>query len=160
MQGGPVLLKFHRFSGCPVCQDQASGYTQRADELRDTGIETLVVIHSPAEKMLPLYSDGPGLTFIPDPEKKLYRLYGSRFSFRSMWRLGTWKHTLKAISHGFLPRFNRFQGGVMGVPSDFMIAPDGKLAEVHYGRDYGDSWTVNEALMHAATVRGRTIGTV
>lgn len=147
LRGKQVLLKFHRFSGCPVCQHQTHAYMERAEELRQTGAETLIVIHSSAERMRPIYTDRPGLTFIPDPGKKLYRLYGSGFSFIMMWNIGTWKHIFSAFTNGFFPRFRSFQGGVTGVPSDFLIAPDGTLSVVHYGTDYGDSCTVDEAII-------------
>lgn len=146
LRGKPVLLKFHRFSGCPVCQYQTHAYMERSEELRRTGAETLIVIHSSAERMRPIYADRPGVTFIPDPEKKLYRLYGSGFSFAKMWNRSTWKQIFSAFAHGFFPRFRRFQGGVTGVPSDFLIAPDGTLSVVHYGTDYGDSCSVDDAI--------------
>ena len=43
-------------------------------------------------------------------------------------------------------------GGAFGLPADFLIAPDGRLAAVKYGRNAYDQWTVDELLEHAQLV--------
>ena len=40
-------------------------------------------------------------------------------------------------------------GGAFGLPADFLIAPDGRLAAVKYGKNAYDQWTVDELLEHA-----------
>ncbi|MFL5910705.1 MAG: AhpC/TSA family protein, partial [Gaiellaceae bacterium] len=43
-------------------------------------------------------------------------------------------------------------GGPFGLPADFLIAPDGRLAAVKYGQNAYDQWTVDELLEHAKLV--------
>ena len=43
-------------------------------------------------------------------------------------------------------------GGAFGLPADFLIAPDGRLAAVKYGTNAYDQWTVDELLEHAQLV--------
>gem|GEM_PF-4964567 len=42
--------------------------------------------------------------------------------------------------------FGRFQGGIIAVPSDFLINEQGVIAALHYGKHFGDTWTVNDVL--------------
>ena len=43
-------------------------------------------------------------------------------------------------------------GGLFGLPADFLIAPDGRLAALKYGQNAYDQWTVDELLEHAKLV--------
>ena len=43
-------------------------------------------------------------------------------------------------------------GGPFGLPADFLIAPDGRLAALKYGQHAYDQWTVDELLDHPHTV--------
>ena len=43
-------------------------------------------------------------------------------------------------------------GGRLGLPADFLIAPDGRITAVKYGRHAYDQWTVDELLDHARPV--------
>jgi hypothetical protein len=47
---------------------------------------------------------------------------------------------------GYFPQFNRFEGGVVGLPSDFLVDKTGRIIDVHYGKHFGDSWTVSDVL--------------
>ena len=40
-------------------------------------------------------------------------------------------------------------GGPFGLPADLLIAPDGRIAAVKYGKNAYDQWTVDELLEHA-----------
>ncbi|HEX6392408.1 MAG TPA: hypothetical protein VFZ97_03140, partial [Acidimicrobiales bacterium] len=40
-------------------------------------------------------------------------------------------------------------GGRLGLPAEFLIAPDGRITALHYGRHAYDQWTVDELLDHA-----------
>jgi hypothetical protein len=43
-------------------------------------------------------------------------------------------------------------GGRFGLPADFLIAPDGRVAALKYGRHAYDQWTVDELLDHVRPV--------
>ena len=38
------------------------------------------------------------------------------------------------------------EGGILGLPADFLIAPDGKILAAHYGKHAADQWTMEELL--------------
>jgi hypothetical protein len=37
-------------------------------------------------------------------------------------------------------------GGVLGLPADFLVAPDRSIKAAHYGKHADDQWTVDEML--------------
>ena len=41
-------------------------------------------------------------------------------------------------------------GGRLGLPADFLIAPDGRISALKYGHHAFDQWTVEELLDHRA----------
>lgn len=55
-----------------------------------------------------------------------------------------------SILKGSFPQFDKFEGGITGVPSDFLLDENGHIKELNYGRHLGDSWSVSEVL-HIAT---------
>lgn len=148
---GPVLVKFHRFSGCPIAQSQVGDLLQRRPQLREAGIETIVVLHNSVAKVQGVFEEAPGVHIVADREKQIYRAYGARFLWRAMLSVASWGATLRSIARGHLPKPTRFQGGVVGVPADFLVDRSGKIVSLNYGRHYGDSWSADDAV---AAVQG------
>ena len=153
LHGKKVLIKFHRFSGCPVAQNQIHELIERQNELNAAGIETIVFLHSTKKKILSNFKETPGLHIIPDRQKKFYKLYHSQFLLKKFFSLASWRITFASIFKGYLPHFNKFGGGVLGIPSDFLLDKNGIIADLHYGQHFGDSWTVSEVLS-----RGKLLG--
>jgi peroxiredoxin len=150
--GKKVLIKFHRFSGCPLARCQIQELIERQDELNDAGIETVVLLHSSKEKILSNFREVPGLHIIADPEKKIYRQYHSEFSWGKLFSISSWRETFKSFFKGYFPQFNRFEGGIIAVPSDFLLDKKGKIADFHYGKHFGDSWTVQDIIRKASQI--------
>lgn len=146
LRGKKILVKFHRFSGCPVAQCQISEYITRQQELNTKGIETFVFLHSSREKIIPRYREVPGLHIIPDNEKKYYHLFDSRFLLSKLFSLASWGATFSSIFKGYFPLFNRFSASISGIPSDFIINEQGVIIDLHYGKHFGDSWSVSDVL--------------
>ncbi|HMK04825.1 MAG TPA: redoxin domain-containing protein [Ferruginibacter sp.] len=146
LRGKKVLVKFHRFSGCPVCRYQTHELIKRQPELNAAGIETLLFMHSSKNKILANFKEVEGLHIIADKEKVFYNKYSSAFSWKKLFNLSTWGATFAAIFKGFFPHFDKFEGGVTGVPSDFLLDETGNIKALKYGKHYGDSWTVEEVL--------------
>ncbi len=152
--GKKVLVKFHRFSGCPVARRQIHDLIDDQEALNAAGIETIVVLHSSQEKMRPNFDEVPGLHLIADPKKALYRAYQTEFSWRRLLlSAASWRETFASFARGYLPQFNRFQGGIIGIPSDFLLDEHGTIIATHYGQHVGDSWTAADALQAAGVER-------
>jgi hypothetical protein len=92
------------------------------------------------------------LHIIADRQKTFYRLYKSQFSLNKIFSIATWRVILASIFKGYFPHFNKFEGGIHGVPSDFLLDKEGKIADLHYGQHFGDSWTVSEVISRGLKV--------
>jgi peroxiredoxin len=141
-----VHLQFRRYAGCPICNMHLRSITQRHEEILMAGIREVVVFHSSAETMLEFQGDLP-FAAIADPDKKLYAEFGVESS-------------LKAVLHpraplaGFRARsvVHSVRGAMgigekhLGLPADFLIAPDGRVLATSYGKHANDQWSVDELL--------------
>ena len=145
-RGKKVLIKFHRFSGCPVARSQINNFLKRQKELSAAGVETIVFLHNSIDKVRSIIHEVPGLRIIPDKQKKIYKLFQSEFSVGKLFSLSSWVATFSAFFHGYFPLFSKFQGGIIGVPSDFLLDEKSIIRDLHYGRHFGDSWMVPDVL--------------
>ncbi|MFD3581918.1 peroxiredoxin-like family protein [Streptomyces sp. NPDC058683] len=153
----PIHLQFRRFAGCPVCNLHLRSVVRRHHEIEAAGIREVVVFHSPAEELRPHTADLP-FAVVADPDKRLYREFGVEQSPRALldpraWGpivravvSGTW-HVLRGREH--LPA-NSPHGGRLGLPADFLIAPDGQVLATKHGEHAYDQWSVDELLELAA----------
>jgi hypothetical protein len=142
-RGAHQVSSVQRMSRCTVPDRRPAQATRRTER---RGIETIVFLHSRAAKILPNFQEIPGLHIVADRQKAFYREYQSRFLWRKLFSAASWRATFSAFTKGYLPQFNRFEGGVVGLPSDFLVDKTGKIIDVHYGEHFGDSWTVSEVL--------------
>jgi peroxiredoxin len=151
-----VHLQLRRFAGCQVCNLHLRSFVMRKDEILKAGIREIVVFHSTTEE---LRRYGPDLPFemVADPAKRLYREFGVESSVWSVLNLRILANlpafTLNGIRwvlrhHSILPL--NPTGGLLGLPADFLIASDGRVIAVKYGKHADDQWSVDELLAHAA----------
>jgi len=124
-----VLIKFHRFSGCPVAQNQIHELIERQNELNTAGIETIVFMHSSKEKILSNFKETPGYISLLTRQKTFFRLYHSQFLLKKLFSIASWRVTLASIFKGNFPHFNKFEGGIIGIPSDFLLDKKGMIAD-------------------------------
>jgi hypothetical protein len=103
-------------------------------------------MHSSKNKILANFKEAAGLHIIADKKKVFYRKYHSEFSWKKLFSFPTWRITFISIGKGCFPQFNKFEGGVTGVPSDFLLDENGDIKEQNYGKHFGDSWSVSEVL--------------
>ena len=146
LRGSKVLIKFHRFSGCPVARHQIDDLLEHQGELDAANVKTIVFLHSTAAKVSPNFQEVPGLHIVADPGKTYYRKYQSRFSWAKLFSARSWVATFAAFGHRYLPQPTRFGGGIVGVPSDFIVDENGIVVDLHYGKHFGDSWTAADVL--------------
>jgi peroxiredoxin len=154
--GDYVHLQLRRFAGCPICNLHLRSIVARHDEIRSHGIREVVVFHSTAKELAKHEAEMP-FPLIPDPERALYRRLGVERGAGSLLS----GRALRAAMAGETAAFGKHStkagvlgpvkptGGRFGRPADFLIAPDGRIAAVKYGRHAYDQWTVDELLDHA-----------
>src|SRR6266480_3372432 len=156
--GDFVHLQFRRFAGCPICNLHLRSIVRRYDEIRSHGIREVVVFHSTVAELAKYEAELP-FPLIADPERELYRRLGVE---RRAGSLLSTRALGAAIAGQTAARARRSTmralgpikptGGVLGLPADFLIAPDGRVAAVKYGEHAYDQWTVDELLGHAHPV--------
>lgn len=137
-------LQFRRFAGCPICSLHLRSFSRRYDELKAAGIQAAALFHSSLESLQPYHEDLP-FPVMGDAEREIYRLYGVEASLagvmhpRAMW--AGMKGLVSAPSNPLAA-----EGGVLGLPADFLIAESGQIIALHYGRHADDQWSVDELL--------------
>ena len=138
-----VHLQFRRFAGCPVCNLHLRSITQRHHELVAAGIREVAVFHSTVAEMLPYQGDLP-FAAIADPKKQLYVEFGVESSLRALLSA----NALGAMIRGAISGRWLIQKGekVLGLPADFLIAPDGRVLACKYGVHANDQWSVGDLL--------------
>ena len=154
-----VHLQLRRFAGCPICNLHLRSIVARHDEIRAHGIREVVVFHSTAAELAKHEAELP-FPLVADPERVLYRRLGvDRWpsSLLSPRALGAaiagqagalTNHSTKRGALGPV----KPTGGRLGLPADFLIAPDGWITAFKYGRHAYDQWTVDELPDHARPV--------
>jgi peroxiredoxin len=147
-------LQFRRFAGCPICNLHLQTFVARHGEIKNAGVREVVVFHSADAELLPYQGRFP-FDVIGDPAEKLYRQYGVRKSLLAILDPRAWPASIKGNLKRDKPVLKGFPtGGPLGLPADFLIAPDGSIKAAHYGRHADDQWTVVEMLALARQPNG------
>ena len=138
--GRHVLLSFYRYASCPLCNMRVHELARRCEAWKVQGLDMLAVFQSPEEKLRQYVGrqEAP-FPLIPDPEQRLYRLYGVGHSwggFAKAWAMRLPEIGRSVLGQGFLP--GSVEGAIHRIPADFLIGPDGVIALAYYGRDIGD----------------------
>lgn len=153
-----VHLQLRRFAGCPVCNLHLRSFAQRNTEIEAAGVREIVVFHSGATSLAKYEADLP-FAIVADPDKHLYREFGVEPSLKALLNPAVWVTVAKAMSgsiwatlRGRAPMAPLApKGGNFGLPADLLIAPDGRVVAVKYGRHAYDQWSVEELLEQVAT---------
>ena len=121
-------------------------FAARHKELTEAGIREVVVFHSSNAELLPYQGSFP-FDVIGDPTKALYRKYGVESSISAFFSLQAWVASLRGMLLKDKPRLGfPPNGGIAGLPADFLIAPDGTARALHYGAHAYDQWSVDQLL--------------
>jgi hypothetical protein len=152
-----VHLQFRRFAGCPVCNLHLRSVVARHAEIDAAGVREITVFHSTAEELRVHVSDLP-FAVVADPAKGLYRRFGVEAGPRALLDPRAWGPVLRAVARELGPVLRgrkrapslQPEGGRLGLPADFLIAPDGRVVAHKYGVHAYDQWSVDELLAAAA----------
>ncbi len=153
LKGGWVMLSFHRFASCPVCNLALQKYKQRYDDFRDAELRLVAVFHSARERLLEyMESDELPFTVLADPSIDIYEKFGAGTRLRSLFDPRTLFSGLRSLGKG---SFNPLEmdGPPHVLPSDFIIDENGVVRHIHHGAYVGDSLTVDRALEFLAGFR-------
>ncbi|HVV13173.1 peroxiredoxin-like family protein [Amycolatopsis sp.] len=147
--GRLVHLQFRRFAGCPICNLHLRSVARRHDEIAAAGVREVVFFHAPADELRHHVAELP-FAVIPDPDKRNYVEFGVESAPRALLDPRAWGGIVRGIFTGLLRRdpfpAGKPTGGRLGLPADFLIAPDGRVLAAKYGEHANDQWPVDELL--------------
>ena len=145
-----VHLQFRRFAGCPFCSIHLRSVIQRHDEIAAAGVCEVVVFRSEAAALRHHHADLP-FAVIADPKDKLYAEFGVGSALRAVLDPRALGAALRSVFLLLptLPAIPPRGRGALGLPADFLIAPDGRVLARKYGVHAYDQWSVDELLMLA-----------
>jgi len=155
-----VHLQFRRFAGCPICNLHLQSIVRRHHAIGQAGVREVVIFHSTDED-LRLHTPTLPFDVVADPDQLLYAEFGVTASPRALLHPKAWAAILLAIprSATAIARGREHapaakpHGGRLGLPADFLIASDGRIAAAKYGEHAYDQWSVDELLRKAAGTR-------
>jgi peroxiredoxin len=141
-----VHLQFRRFAGCPICNLHMRAIGLRHDEIAAAGVREVVIFHSDAASLREYVVDVP-FPLVADPEKRLYGEFGVETSVRAVLSPRAWAAGMRsAVLAGKRPWAGDRSTGLLSLPADFLIAPDGSVLAARHGRNAYDQWSVDELL--------------
>jgi len=147
-------LQFRRFAGCPVCNLHLRSMVRRRAEIEAAGVREVVFFHAPADELRRYVADVP-FALVGDPEKVTYREFGVEEAPRALLDPRVWPTIVRSVVVSLvgvlrggkpMPPSRTPHGGRIGLPADFLIAPDGTVLAAKYGAHAGDQWSVDELL--------------
>jgi len=138
-RGKRLLLSFFRYAGCPLCNLRVRRLSERYEELNGAGLHAVAVFESPRESVLKyVLKQSPPFPLVPDPERRLYELYGVTASWKAYFRVGLNPKVMgeALIKERLMP--GKIEGKWAMVPADFLVGPDLLIHEAFYGRDISE----------------------
>lgn len=143
-------LQFRRFAGCPVCNLHLQSFFKRANEIKASNVNEVIVFHASKKRMLDNVIDVP-FDLIADPSRGLYKQFAVEGSWGALLSFDVIKKAIKGISK-FGVKMPQSLEAELGLPADFLIDDTGKIIALKYGAHAGDQWSVDDML---DIVRGR-----
>jgi peroxiredoxin len=155
-----VHLQLRRYAGCPVCSLHLRSFARRKDELYNAGVREVVVFHSSIGQLRKVHLELP-FAVVADPARQLYDELGLTTSLRALLDPRAWAAMTRAAVTGASadPRAG-IADGALGLPGDFLIAPDGRVVAVKYGVHADDQWSLDEVIALVRGAHGARIGEV
>lgn len=150
-----VHLQLRRFAGCPICNLHLRSFARRHDELVAAGVREVVVFHSTPEEFRKYQAELP-FALVADPKKELYAELGVEKSILAVLDPRAWPATVRGLirmaREEKLP-LGDHEGGLLGLPGDFLIDSDGRIVASKRGEHAYDQWSVDEVLAFANAQR-------
>ncbi len=143
-RGRPVLLCFHRFVGCPVCNLRFHQLESEATYFKSKNLALISIFESSTEH-IKKYAQGDSFysTLIGDKEERIYGIYGVERSmgkvFKGMFKGGAGK-AMRGIKL-FKQRVS-IDGPLDRISADFLIDNNGILLASYYSKHMGDNLPV------------------
>lgn len=137
--GRRLLLSVFREASCPFCNVRVYELTHDHDDLRNLGLDVVVIFHSDEQDVRRFIARQPRpFRMVADPHGRAHEAFGAERS--TLRKLRTIFTRFPAMLRGLRLVGARVGGRRPGdlIPADFLIDGDGRVADTWYGRDAGD----------------------
>jgi peroxiredoxin len=135
-------VQFRRFSGCPICNTHIAELRRNKANLDAVGIHEVLFFHSSQDDVAAFHADLP-FDAVGDREKHYYRQFGVESSWRIISAAAI-RASLASIVRGNFAW--KITGGPLGLPAEFLVAPNGRIKAAHYGTHAYDQWSIDTLL--------------
>jgi peroxiredoxin Q/BCP len=129
--GKRLLLSFHRYAACPMCNLHIHELTSNWNSLSSDGLQILAVFMSGSERLTDQFqSRGVPFPIAADPDCSMYTAYGIEYSVAGMLKSFVHPRAMKAFFSGFMP--GKIDATTLTLPADFLIGPDLRIRKAFY----------------------------
>ncbi len=149
-EGRRMLLSVFREASCPFCNFRVYELTHNQADLRDRGLDVVVIFHSDERDVRRFIARQPRpFRMVADPLGRAHEAFGAERSamgkLRALWlRFPAMLRGLRLIGTA---SGKRRPGNLM--PADFLIDRDGRVVGTYYGQDAGDHIPLAQVLRFA-----------
>lgn len=145
---GLVHLQFRRFAGCPVCSLHLRSFAAGIARLDAAGVRTVAFFHSTAASMRSYQGELP-FPVVPDPERSWYERFGVERAISGLLHpSAVWAGFRGLVSAASNPLAG--EGGVDGLPADFLLDAGGTIRALSYGAHANDQWSLEQVIALAS----------
>ena len=133
-----ICRRRFRDAACPFCHYRIYELTHNYQQWKNHNLEVVAVFSDTSEQVRRFVAQHPRpFTMIADPTLKLYNHYGIEHSTSALFKalFLNMPRIIKGVAKGGRPSNNPH---VRIVPADFLLAEDGRIEHVWYGRDTSD----------------------
>ncbi|WP_166964547.1 peroxiredoxin family protein [Yeosuana marina] len=145
-KGKKVVLTFFRDASCPFCNLRLQSLINNHDIFKGHNIEVITFFNSTKEDIFKYAGkQNPPFPIIPDPDLRIYKLYGVEGGFIGKLRtIVNMKKVMQAVKSEFFNTRSFFKRNT--IPADFLISEDYVIVKAHYGKDFSDHLPISEIL--------------
>lgn len=136
--GHKVMVSFYRFSSCPFCNLRIQRILEQYEHFDKNGLKLISFWQSSKASILEHVGQQKApFPMIPDPDKKMYRLYHVEKSWLGALKvMGEPGLVRKVLTGGF--KMGKVDGDANQLPADFLLNPDLTIQQAYYGEHIGD----------------------
>ena len=131
-----VFLSFFRNAACAICNLRVHQLIEQHDELARAGVQMVAVFESTAAAMRQYVGrQGAPFPLVPDPDGRLYTLYGLESSQAKVATTMEMPATAQVIADAAARGFALTEeagSNFLRMPADFLIDPRGTIIRAHY----------------------------
>ncbi|PWK19430.1 peroxiredoxin [Arcicella aurantiaca] len=142
LKGKKTVVIFERFVGCPVCNAHVHQLMQEYKNLKEKGIELIVIYESSNENLMKYATtEEIPFTLIADPNGTLYDTFGVTKSMAKVMKGFIFKGGKAAASEGTKAYKGNYEmdGSKSRLTAEFLINTDGTIANAHYAQYLNDN---------------------